>query len=408
MPASRNSRVFSWALYDFANTIFSMNIISMFFPLWVTGDMGGKDIHYSFAVSGSMLAAGLTMPVIGAVSDRTRKRVPYLALFTLVCSAATFGIGLAGSLAAGLVLFALANYAYHTALVPYDAMLPEVSEGGSIGRVAGLGVGLGYVGTIFGLLAVGPIVERYGRQAAFIPTAILFLVFALPVMLVTKDKAAPAAAGRVDIPRQFKKIRNTLANTRRYPGLLRFLIANVLFADAVNTVIVFMAVYASKVVGMDDAQIMKFMITSTVFAAAGSFAAGRLTDRVGPQKALVYILWLWVFTLTVAGLSFSRYVFWAVGPLAGVSLGGTWVASRSLVAKLAPPRKYGEVYGLYNLGGKFGSVAGPLIWGGTILLFEPYGLVSYRIAIFTLAALVMVSLMVLRGLPPANPLEKRP
>lgn len=407
MPASRNSRVFSWALYDFANTIFSMNIISMFFPLWVTQDMGGKDIHYSFAVSGSMLMAGLTMPVIGAVSDRTKKRVPYLAAFTAVCCTATFCIGLAGSLAAGLMLFAVANYCYQAALVPYDAMLPEVSEGGRIGRVAGLGVALGYVGTIFGLLTVGPIVERYGRQAAFMPTGILFMLFALPAVLFIKEQPVPVTGGRLDIPRQFRKIKNTLANTRRYPGLLRFLIANVLFSDAVNTVIVFMAVYASKVVGMGDSEIMKFMITSTVFAAAGSYAAGRLTDRVGPRRALVYILWLWVFTLTVAGLSFSRILFWAVGPLAGVSLGGTWVASRALVARLTPPRKYGEVYGLYNLGGKFGSVAGPLIWGGTILLFEPYGLVSYRIAIFTLALLVIASLMVLRGLPPDNPLEIR-
>lgn len=398
MPPSRRARVFSWALYDFANTIFSMNVISMFLPLWVTQDMGGKDIHYSVAVSGSMFVAGLTMPVIGAMTDRMKRRIPALALMTAVCCAATFGIGLTGSLAAGLMLFAVANFTYHAALVPYDAMLPEVSEGGKIGSVAGLGVGLGYVGTIFGLLAVRPIVEQWGRQAAFIPTALLFMLFSLPLVLVVREHAATAPRGRLDIGREYRRIRNTLAHTRRYPGLLRFLIANVLFADAVNTVIVFMAVYASKVVGMDDKAIMTFMMVSTVFAAAGSFGAGRLTDRVGPRNALVIILWLWVATLTLAGLSFSCTVFWAVGPMAGVSLGGTWVASRALVAKLTPPRKYGEVYGMYNLGGKFGAVIGPLLWGGTVLLFEPYGLVSYRIAIFTLAALVLGSLFVLRGL----------
>jgi len=406
MPDPRKARVFSWALYDFANTIFSMNILSMYFPLWVTQDLGGRDIDYSMALSASVLAAGLTMPVIGAISDQRKRRMPFLIGLTLLCVSFTAGLSLTSGLTGALVLFALANFGYQAALAPYDALLPDVSRGVNVGWVSGFGVALGYLGSVGGLIMVKPFVDSHGRAAAFIPTAVLFLLFALPSFLFVKDDSARPAKKPLDIKRGFRKIRYTLQNTRRYPGLLRFLVANLVYSDAVNTVIVFMAVYASKVIGMDDATIRTFMIASTVFAAAGSFGAGYVTDRLGPKRALMLVLGLWVFTLALACVSTSQAVFWAVGPLAGVSLGSTWVTSRTLVARLTPPRKFGEVYGLYNLGGKFGYVAGPLVWGLVILVFEPLGVVRYRIAIFSLLLFIVAAIVILRKVPGGESLDK--
>ncbi len=406
MPEPRKTRVFSWALYDFANTLFSMNIISMYFPLWVTQDLGGRDIDYSIALSLSVLAAGLSMPLIGAISDQSKRRMPFIMGLTLICVIFTAGISLSGGLLGSLVLFALANYGYQAALAPYDALLPEVSRGANIGRVSGLGVALGYLGSIGGLLMVKPFVDSNGRAAAFIPTAVLFLIFSLPLFIFVRDAEKRPAARPLNVLRGFRKIRLTLQNTRRYPGLLRFLVANVIYSDAVNTVIVFMAVYASKVIGMDDKEIRTFMIVSTVFAACGSFGAGYVTDRLGPKRALMLVLWLWTFTLALAAISFSRSIFWAVGPLAGISLGSTWVSSRTLVARLTPKRKFGEVYGLYNLGGKFGFVIGPLVWGLVILICEPLGMLRYRIAIFSLLLFVVAALVILRKVPEGNNLDK--
>ena len=399
MPDRRGAQVFSWALYDFANTIFSMNIISMYFPLWVTQDLGGRDIAYSVSLSASVLAAGVTMPIIGVISDRSRRRMPFLIGLTLVCVAFTAGIRLTDGLIPALVLFALANYGYQAALAPYDALLPEVSRGVGIGRVSGLGVSLGYLGSIGGLLMVKPFVDAHGRAAAFVPSAALFLLFALPSFILVREARVTPPKGRLDVRRGFRRIIITLRHTRRYPGLLRFLAANLIYSDAVNTVIVFMAVYASRVIGMGDASIRTFLIVSTVFAAAGSFGAGYVTDRLGPKRTLMLVLGLWAFTLALAGLSPGRTVFWAVGPLAGVALGSTWVSARALAARLAPPRKFGEVYGLYNLGGKFGFVVGPMVWGLVVLMFEPLGMVRYRIAIFSLLLFILAALLVLRGVP---------
>jgi len=408
MPPSRKLQVASWALYDFANTIFSMNMLSMYFPLWVTQDMGGRDIYYGIGLSISTLAAGLTMPVIGVISDQKKKRVPFLIGLTLLCVTFTASISLSGSLAAAIIIFAVANYGYQAALAPYDALLPEVSRGRNIGWVSGFGVALGYVGSIGGLYMVKPFVAAHGRSAAFIPTAVLFLLFALPAFIFVKDSHARPRAGKPDIARGYRRIKYTLMNTRRYPGLLRFLVANMVYSDAVNTVIVFMGVYASKVIGMGDESLRAFLSVSTVSAVVGSYGIGHVTGKFGPKRTLVAVLFLWLFTLVLAGLSMSRAAFWAVGPLAGISLGGTWVSSRTLVAELTPPRKFGEVYGLYNLGGKFGFVVGPLVWGGIILVFEPLGMVRYRIAIFSLAVFIAAALWLLRKVPGRNTLNSSP
>jgi UMF1 family MFS transporter len=373
-----------------------MNIVSMYFPLWITHEMGGEDIDYSIALSVSMVLAGLSMPVVGAASDRLRRRLPFLVAFTLISVIATAALFISNSLVLALIIFAVANFGYQTALVPYDSMLPEVSRGRSIGMVSGLGVGLGYLGSIGGLLMVKPFVDASGRAASFIPTAVLFLVFSLPVFFLVREQGGEPTKRPLDIRRQYRKVWLTLNNTRRYPGLLRFLIANIVFSDAVNTIIVFMSIYASKVIGMDDKSIRTFLIASTVFAAAGSWLAGLLTKKFGGKRALTAALGLWLFTLLLAAGSQSVTVFWAVGPLAGVSLGGTWVASRTLVAELTPARKLGEVYGLYNLGGKFGYVIGPLVWGGIVKVFEPLGLIRYRIAVMSLALFIAAAIFVLR------------
>jgi UMF1 family MFS transporter len=390
----------SWSLYDFANTIFSMNIISLYFPLWVTVDKGGADILYGVALSSSMILVAISMPLLGAFSDRMGRRIPLLVGLTLLSVIFTGLIGISNQLALGLIFFVLANYGYHAALVPYDALLPQVSRGFSVGKVAGVGVALGYVGAITGIVMVKPFVSEAGRGASFIPTAFLFLLFSLPCFfLIKEEKKTKSPVFRGTLGKEFMQIKETLLNTKKYPGLLPFLIANFLYCDAVNTVIAFMAVYAHQVVGFNDSMIRTLLIISTSFAVAGSLIFGWITDRLGAKRTLVLVLWVWIVGLVVAITSFSPFAFWMVGPLVGISLGGTWVSARALVIDLSPPEKIGEIYGLYNMGGKFGFILGPLVWGGIVLLFEDLGILKYRIAVGSLLLFVLAGLSLLKKVP---------
>ena len=392
--------VFSWSMYDFANTIFAMNIISLYFALWVTVDMKGEDILYSWALSGSMLLAAIFSPIMGAISDKLGRRIPFLMFFTLVCCLFTALIGLANRLFSGLLFFAVANFCYQIAAIFYNALLPQVTEKRQIGRVSGYGTSLGYCGTIAGLLLVRPLVLKYGRQAAFIPTAILFLLFSLPCFLFVKDRLTNRRDKfELQIRGAFRKTKETFIHVREYPGLFNFLIAAFIILNAINTIIVFMSVYTKKVLEFTDSEIITFYIVSTVFAILGSFVTGFITDRLGSKRTLSIVLGLWCISILLAAISFSKTLFWIVGPLVGICLGATWTSARALVVELSPPQMLGEVFGFYGLAGKSASIIGPLIWGLIVWAFGFLGVLKYRLAISTLLLFLGSGYFSLRKVP---------
>ncbi len=392
--------VFSWSMYDFANTIFAMNVISLYFALWVTVDMKGEDILYSWALSGSMLLAAIFSPIMGVISDRLGRRMPFLIFFTLISCAFTALIGIANKLFLGLLFFAIANFCYQSAAIFYNALLPQVSEKNQIGRVSGYGTGLGYCGSIAGLLLVRPIVLKYGRQAAFIPTAIFFLLFSIPCFLFVKDRwVNKRDKFELQIREAFKKIKETFVNIKQYPELFNFLIAVFIAFNAINTIIVFMSVYTKKVMGFADPEIITFYIISTIFAIVGSLIAGFITDRLGSKRILTAVLGLWCISLLLAIISFNKSMFWIVGPLVGICLGATWTSARALVVELSPPQMVGEVFGFYGLIGKSASIIGPVIWGLTVWIFGFLGIFKYRLAMFTLLLFLGVGYLFLRKVP---------
>lgn len=395
---SNKLAIFSWSLYDFANTIFSMNVISLYFALWVTVDHGSPDIVYSIALSLSMLAVAVSVPVFGAISDTTGKRRAPLTGLTLLCVFCTGLIGTTSHLWTGLILFMVANYAYQSALVFYNGMLPAISRGSHVGLISGYGVALGYLGSIVGMLMVQPFVESDGRSAAFLPTAGLLLFFSLPCFLFVKDPET----GRATPPVRFKEAFNTLKETclriRQYRSLFRFILIHFLVLDAVNTIIAFMAVYASKVIGFSGGQITNFLITATVGAMIGSWVIGMLVKHKGTIWSYWLVLGLWIAALSLAAVSQSEAMFWLVGPIAGVGMGGVWVVSRAFIIELSPPEKVGEFFGLYGLAGKAASILGPLLWGGVVWALDSTGTLKYRVAVAVLLGIVAVAAFLFRGL----------
>ncbi len=188
-PAKR--AVLSWALYDLANTIFSMNIVSLYFSLWVVNEMGGSDANYGNANSISMALMFFTAAILGALSDQAGRRKPFLIITTLLCVSFTALLG-TGGLAISLVFFVVANYLFQGGLIFYDSLLPVVSTEENRGRVGGFGVGLGYMGSFIGVGSGLLLLSRIGYTGIFRLSALLFLLFALPCFFFVKE---PARAG---------------------------------------------------------------------------------------------------------------------------------------------------------------------------------------------------------------------
>ncbi|MBI4198446.1 MAG: MFS transporter [Chloroflexi bacterium] len=388
---------FGWAMYDFANSIWPMNVTTLYFALWVTVDHGAKDIVYGMALSASMLCVAVLSPVLGAVSDRMQRRIPFLVTFTLIAVAATTLIGRVGGLQGGVLLFVVANLAFQSGLIYYDALLGSVSTQANRGRISGMGVALGYAGTIAGIFMVKPFVDWGGRQQAFLPTAVLFLLFSLPCFMLVKE-VAPKLAWRWAYVRDgYRQVGATLRQVRQYRDLFRFIVARFLYVDAISTVTSFMAVYTVKVLGFTDSMNQVLFVVGAAFAVLGAFLAGRVVDRIGPKKTLTIVLLLWVVVLVGAASTFYRPAFWAIGALVGFSLASLWTTDRVFLLRLAPPDRLGEFFGLFGVIGKLSAVLGPLLWGGTLLALEGLGQASYRVAILVLLSLLLAGLWVLRG-----------
>ncbi len=407
--------VVSWALYDFANTIFSMNVISRYFPLWVQEDIGVPDLYYSLTYSLSMLLVAVSLPFLGKLSDISGKRKPFLIVLTLLSVISTFLIGYYGGLWSGLFFFLLANFFFQCALVPYNALLPYVSRHTSRGKVSGLGVGLGYLGTIAGLVMVWPFVsydvfqkipsslrsfcsffmrKYYAaggevlRINAFIPTAILFLIFSLPAFIFIKEKAVPAKKSDKTV-QPFSQLIVTFKSLKSSPSLGIFILANFIYMDVIHTVIVFMSVYSRNVIDFSDDKITIFLIVSTVFAIVGSFFYGWFVSETDPKLVLHYVLGNWTLGIAVALLAYSETVFWTAGSLIGFGLGGVWVTARLVLIELCPEERLGEFFGLYGLTGKCAAVIGPALWGVSTYVFSSLGDTKYRISIGLMLVLLI-------------------
>lgn len=406
-PATRvrRSSIVSWVLYDLANTIFSLNITSLYFSLWVINVMGGTETLYARA---NAVATGLLLvaaPVIGSLSDQAPRRMPFLIASTLICVTSTLLLGV-GGLLMSLIFFAIATFFYQAGLIFYDALLPEVSTEENRGRVGGLGVGLGYFGSIIGigtgylLLPEDPVSSDY--ITVFRATALLFLLFALPAFLFVRERPKRSRSWSIAaVGRSFVETRQTLARTSRYPGLRRFLLGRVFYAEAANTLILFMGVYVTNELGFSTGQAQLVLFIGIVAAIVGGLTWGVLVDRVGPKRALDLVLFLWmavlVSAIAIPLLNLPSQLFWGVAVLAGTALGGTWGSDRPYMLRLSPPRYLGQFYGLYAMVGRFAAIFGPLLWGFIVDTLE----LGRPTALGVLFILVVISFVILRGVSDA-------
>lgn len=367
-PAPKRA-VAAWVLYDLANTLFSINVVSLYFPLWVVLDAGGRDGDYGLANSLSMALVFVSAPFLGALSDQVPRRMPFLIVSTLACCAFTALLG-TGGLALGLVYFVAANVFYQVGLIFYDALLPSVSTAANRGTIGGLGVGVGYVGSFIGV-GMGWMLLRADPAAkplVFQLTAALFLLFAIPCFLWVRERPRPASApfGAAALRRAAGELRETLVRARRYPALTRFLLGRVFYADAANTLIAFMGIYATRETGFSEEQTQVLLLVGIAAAVVGGLAWGPVVDRGGPKRTLNAVLALWGVLLALAaaigyGLLPAGF-FWLVAALSGMALAGTWTADRPFMLRLTPPERLGQFYGLYAMVGRFAAILGPLLW----------------------------------------------
>jgi UMF1 family MFS transporter len=440
----------SWALYDFANTVFSMNIATLYFAAWLVADLGHSNTLYALVNGIASALVVVSIPVFGAISDATQRRKPWVVGFTLIACFSTvamailgqtglpmIGEGVSTGMSASLIppnlalfgvlaAFTIANYAYQGAQPFYNAMMPELVPVDHRGRLSGMGSALGYVGSITGVLltfpfftgempilgaipermiaflrSVVPFTSHGGRVSTFIPTALIFLLFSTPLFLFCRDHNGIQGKRRIAWREAFQDVRSTLSETKKYPGTLRFILTSFLYQDAMGTIIANMALYAIFAMGFVKGSEATLFVILTVPAVIGSYGIGRLVDRYGPKRTLSWVLGAWIVLLIAMIVAPSRSVFWIVGGCIGLIYGGVATAERPLLLSLVPDVEAGRFFSLMVLSSRAAAVVGPFVWALAVDgLTHSMGVgFAYRAGVLTVAAGMALAFWMLRGVP---------
>ncbi|MBI4354738.1 MAG: MFS transporter [Candidatus Omnitrophica bacterium] len=390
-----HAALLAWASFDLANTFFAVAMITFYFPLWLIEDRGVPELLFSVALSGSMIGVALLMPICGAMADATGQRMRYLRWTSLVCIGLTFLLGWVDHVGLALGLFALANAAYQLGTVFYDALLRQVALKGRLGQASGFGSAFGYLGSMVGLSFLWPFVQSAGYHAAVIPSAIYFLLFALPSFLLIRDPAPTSSV----LPRKtareaIRQLGKTLRQSRTIPGVWWFFLASFLSLNAINTILIFMAIYTKRVLGFSDSEMIRFFLVGQGSAVLGALAGARVIDRLGAHRTLGFIWLGWTVALALAAWLVNPAWLWVIGPVIGCCLGPTWATSRVLLIQLCPKHQTAEFLGLAGLLSRVSSIIGPLIWG--VIVLDP---TQYRQAVWVLVGLMVMGVAVLQKVP---------
>lgn len=441
----------SWALYDFANTVFSMNIATLYFSAWLIADLGRSNTLYATANGIASALVVVSIPLLGAISDATQRRKPWVVGFTLIACGALVAMAMFGqlglplvgegivdpapssdgissgfALSGVLVAFVLANYAFQGAQPFYNAMMPELAPVDYRGRLSGIGTALGYVGTITGVLltlpfftgtipligeipdqvidslrSVIPLTSHGGRVSTFVPTAFLFLLFSLPLIVFCRDHNAHLGRKNVPWSNAFRDVGQTLKDAKRYPGAARFILASFLYQDAMGTVVANMALYAIFAMGFTKGSEATLLLVLTIPAIFGSYAIGRMVDLFGPKRTLSWVILGWIVLLIAMIAAPTRMSFWIVGAGIGLIFGGIATSERPLLLSLVPDMEAGRFFSLMVLSSRVAAVVGPFLWAFAVDGLTPVIGIghAYRAGVATVTIGMALAWWVLRKVP---------
>lgn len=413
LPVTRRE-VWSWAMYDFANSGYTTVVITAIFnAFFVSVIAGGADwatLLWTTVVAISYVIVMIVGPVLGAWADRRAAKKRVLALATVGCVLTTLALAPVAAqgdawLIAACVLFIASNVFYSLGENFTAAFLPELATSEHIARVSAWGWSLGYVG---GLVTLGVCLwwvlsqQAAGAKAIeYIPwtlviTAVIYALASIPTFLFLRERALPrASVAEDDAGHVMRGIATKLARSmrelRQYPDLRRFFWAGLAYQAGLAVVITLASVYAEQALGFKMADTIKLLLVVNVSAAIGAFLFGYVQDHIGHKPTLAITLLMWIATVVIAYVWHTQTGFWVAANLAGLCLGASQSGGRALVGILSPRQQVAEFYGLWGLVVRLAGVIGPLLYG--TVTWATAG--NHRLALLITGGMFVIGLVLL-------------
>lgn len=414
--ATRRER-WAWYLYDFGNSAYAavvlLAVYSAYFQGGVVGGPEGTRL-WGLSVGIAMLVVAVTAPVLGAIADFSGAKKRLLGFYTVMTVLFTGALFFAtpGQVAIGMIAFILAEIGYRSGQVFYNALLPEIARPEEIGRVSGYGWAIGNIGGILCLLIILPLIvfvdNNFVVRLSLVITAVFFAISALPLFLWLPERAQrrPLPPGESYVSVAASRLRRSIRTTRRFKEFLKYMGAFLVFDGGIIMALDFAAIIGAVLFGMDQQQLILFVILVQITNVFGAYFFGWLVDRLGGKPSL--ILSLLIMLVVVIALYFNRTTtgFFLIGALAGVGMAGAQSVSRAMVAFFSPPGQSAEFYGFFAMGGRASSFIGPTIYGfiaaESALWYQAQGQgaqlaeqLGQRMAILAIAVFIGIGLILL-------------
>ncbi len=375
-PASKSARI-GWALYDWASspvpTLHATFVFAVYFTTSIAPENG--TFLWSQMTSLSALAIALISVFAGRFADSKGLIKHALTASLLIGSLAVMGLWYAepdtSFIFFALALSALSIFMMEISFVFYNALLVHLVPKEQMGRLSGIAWGTGYVGAVVALgiaLAVFILPETapFGldkQSAEHVRATMIFagawaILFSLPLFFFTPSPAPTPHKGAY-----LSQLKTALDEARAIPGMVRFLIARMAFNDGLVTLFALGGIFAAKVFGFTQTEILIFAISLNISAGIGAIGGGWADDRLGSLRTIRYSLIGLIIFGSIAILAPTKEIFWGATILLGLFVGPSQSASRSYVARRAPQDSKASLFGLYMVSGKATSFIGPMIYG---------------------------------------------
>jgi UMF1 family MFS transporter len=390
-------RLFLWSLYDFANSLAFINFL-LYFTQWMVIDGGLSDFWYNamFAITSILLF--FSAPTLAAFTDRYGGR-KYLLNFSTVgifvsyCLAVFFAYLGTQHIFIIAALFLVGQYFYQLSFVFYNSLIEDVSDTEHRARASGIGQFSNSIGQIVGLLIALPLSAT--SLQPLLPSLVLFIIFALPMMILFKDSKPKSNKMTVKVLREGEKdyIKKMIAFFS-VSASIPFLVSFFFFNDAFITLSNNYPIYMERVFGVSD-DIKNYLLLSVLLMSAlGGLIFGWVADKYGDLKTLKLILFCWIVLIPCFALSRGLLSLVVFSSIIGFFMGPIWTVSRSYLSKVLGRDELTYGFTFYTISERFATLLGPVAWGLIIATFGTQE-IYYRIALLSMVVFLIVGLLVL-------------
>lgn len=374
-------KVFSWALYDWANSAFATTVIAAFFPIffedyWSAGaNVAETTYRLGTANSLSSVVIVILSPLLGAIADRGSAKKKFLFLFALLGIVMTGSLYLVaqGDWARAILLFVLASIGFSGANVFYDALIVTVAPKNKMDFISALGFSIGYLGGgILYLINVCMILwpEFFGLadapaavRVAFLTVAVWWALFSIPIFLFVEEPGSPVPGTRLHaVSAGLRQLAATFREIRKLRMVVLFLIGYWFYIDGVDTIIRMGMIYGLALGFPTESLLIALGIMQFVgFPAAIVF--GKIGEKWGTRNGLFLGITVYI-GVSIWGYFMDNVAeFYGLAVAVGLVQGGVQSLSRSFYTRLIPQDKAAEFFGFYNMLGKSAAVIGPWLMG---------------------------------------------